>query len=151
MRRRVELATITIKDRTAAKERKFVKEGSKNITLIMAIGDAVTGVGSTIKGYDRRGGKWLANTHARYEEVRMTDEYMTSQLCVYCYFPIVHAVQNGKTILGSARCMNPACIAFKNGNACNNRDIMSATAIGISGATKFLFNKNFHPFTRSNL
>lgn len=148
-KRTVELATIRTKDRVAASERKFVKGGT-NSSLFMAIGNAGTGVGSTIKGYDRRGGKWLPKTHKRYAQVAMTDEHMTSQLCVYCYFPITHGRNlDNKIILGTARCLNPNCEAFKQGRACNNRDIMSATAIGISAMTKYFFKKNFPPFTRN--
>ncbi|CEP19280.1 hypothetical protein [Parasitella parasitica] len=150
LRRSIELATIRTKDRAAAAERWFVKGDSKN-ALVMGIGNAGIGVGSTIKRYDRRGGKWLPKLHTRYAKVAMTDEYMTSQLCLYCYFPIVHAkTPSNKTVLGSARCLNPKCEAFKHGRACNNRDIMSATAIGISAMTKFLYSKSFPPFTRSD-
>ncbi|CEP14829.1 hypothetical protein [Parasitella parasitica] len=150
LRRSIELATIRTKDRAAAAERRFVKGGSNN-ALVMGIGNAGTGVGSTIKGYDRRGGKWLPKLHTRYAKVAMTDEYMTSQLCLYCYFPIVHAkTSSNKTVLGSARCLNPKCEAFKHGRACNNRDVMSATAIGISAMTKFLYSRSFPPFTKGN-
>ncbi|CEP11639.1 hypothetical protein [Parasitella parasitica] len=141
LRRSIELATNRTKDRGAATERRFVKRGSNN-ALVMGIGNAGTGVGSTIKGYERRGGKWLPKLHTRYAKVAMTDEYMTSQLCLYCYLPIVHAkTSSNKSILGSARCLNPKCEAFKHGRACNNRDVMSATAIGISAMTKFFIQQ----------
>jgi hypothetical protein len=58
MRRLVEIHTMRAKDRIAAAERRFLrKSSSHSITQIMAIGNKGTGVGSFIKGYDRRGGK----------------------------------------------------------------------------------------------
>lgn len=59
-RRTLELRTRKTKDRMASKERRFVKGKGNNIP-VMAIGDQGTGVGSIIRGYDRRGGKWLKN------------------------------------------------------------------------------------------
>ncbi|KAI9252495.1 hypothetical protein EDC94DRAFT_620709 [Helicostylum pulchrum] len=70
----------------------------------------------------------------------MTDEYMTSHLCVYCYSLIAHPqTSDNRKILGSSRCLNPDCPAFKHGRATDNRDVMSAAAIGISAMTKFLY------------
>lgn len=82
-RRTVELRITRTKDRAAAKERRFVKGNSKKVTPITTIGNSGTGVGSSIKVYDRRGGKWLGKLRSRYTPTIMTDEYMTSQLCVY--------------------------------------------------------------------
>ena len=115
----------------------------------MAIGNAGTGFGSAIRGYDRRGGKWLPRTHKRYAETMITDEHMTSQLCVYCYFPIAHSRTSDESVsLGTVRCLNPNCEAFKHGRATNNRDVMSATAIGISAMTQALLRKSFLPFSK---
>ncbi|KAI8072114.1 hypothetical protein BDF21DRAFT_424912, partial [Thamnidium elegans] len=62
---------------------------------------------------------------------------MTSQLCLYRYFLIVHPrTLDNKRILGTSRCLNPDCPAFKHGRATNNCDVMSAAAIGISAMTK---------------
>ncbi|KAI9245293.1 hypothetical protein EDC94DRAFT_530325, partial [Helicostylum pulchrum] len=78
--------------------------------------------------------------HSRYVPTIMTDECMTSQLCVYCYSPIVHPQTSyNKKILGSSRCLNPDCSASKHGRATNNRDVMSAAAIGISAMTRVLY------------
>lgn len=90
----MELATSHAKDRLAAGERRALKEGSKRNVLVMGIGNKCTGVGSRIKGYDRRGGKWLQKLHGRYDIAAITDEHMTSQLCLYCYSPIVHPIKS---------------------------------------------------------
>ena len=145
----VELATIRTKDRAAAAERKFLKSDSNGTLLFMGIGNAGTGVGSAIRGYDRRGGKWLPRIHKRYAETIITDEHMTSQLCVYCYFPIAHSRTSDESVsLGTVRCLNPNCEAFKHGRATNNRGVMSATAIGISAMTQALLRKSFPPFSK---
>ncbi|CEP11767.1 hypothetical protein [Parasitella parasitica] len=128
LRRSIELATIRTKDRTAAAERRLVR-GDSNDALFMGIGNAGTGIrkGSN----DRRVHDFAA--------------------VLVLLFPIVHAkTSSNKTILGSARCLNPQCEAFKHGRACNNRDVMSATATGISAMTKFLYSKSFPPFTGGN-
>lgn len=91
----------------------------------MPIGDARTGVVSKIKGYNRRGGMWLPKQHERYAKVAMTDKFMTSQLCVYLYFPIVHGrTSENKTVLGTARCLNLECEVLRQGRACNNMDVI---------------------------
>ena len=69
----------------------------------------------------------------------ITDEYMTSQLCIYCYHPFAHPV------LDTSRCLNPDCPAFKCGRATTNRDVMSAAAIRISVITKIIL-KDLPPF-----
>jgi hypothetical protein len=141
-RRTLELRTNKTKDRIASRERQYLLKDSKGSRLIMAIGDQGTGVGSSIKGYDRRGGTWLRKTHQRYATTILTSEYMTSQLCIYCYQRIVHPV------LGTSRCLNPECLAFRCGRACNNRDVMSAAEIGLSAMTKLILNKDLAPFSQ---
>lgn len=139
-RRTLELRTNRTKDRMASREREFLYGDLKNCHFIMAIGNKGTGVRSNIKGFDRRGGKWLQKIHSRYATTHTTDEHKTSQLCIYCYSQLHHP------ILGTSQCLNPNCPAVKIGRATNNRDIMSATAIGISGMTKMLLNKDLPPF-----
>ncbi|KAG1472149.1 hypothetical protein G6F56_001712 [Rhizopus delemar] len=148
-RRTVELATIRTKDRAAAAERKFLKGDSNGTLLFMDIGNAGTGVSKAIRGYDRRGGKWLPKIHKRYAETMITDEHMTSQLCVYCYFLIARSRTLDESIsLGTVHCLNPNCEAFKHGRATNNRDVMSATTIGISVMAQALLRKSFPPFSK---
>jgi hypothetical protein len=147
-RRTRELLTRKTKDRLCSQERKFTQQTDKSSRPVMLIGNRGTGVGSSIKGYSRRGGKWISETHGRYAVAAITDEHMTSQLCIYCFAPIVHpSDQDGNVILGTSRCINYNCPAFKQGRATNNRDKMSAAAIGISGMAKLLLNKDYPPFT----
>ncbi|KAG1464879.1 hypothetical protein G6F56_004992 [Rhizopus delemar] len=143
-----ELATIRIKDRAAAAERKSLNDDFDGTLLFMGIGNAGIGVGSAIRGYNRQRGKWLSRTYKRYAETMITDEHMTSQLCVYCYFPIAHSQTSDESIsLGTVRCLNTNCEAFKHGWATNNRDVMSAAAIGISAMAQALLRKSFPPFS----
>lgn len=62
---------------------------------------------------------------------------MNSQLCVYCYFPIAHLRRSDNIkVLGTSCCLTPDCTASKHGRANNNRNVMSAVAIGISAIAK---------------
>ncbi|ORE07842.1 hypothetical protein BCV72DRAFT_192732, partial [Rhizopus microsporus var. microsporus] len=70
----------------------------------------------------------------------ITNEYMTSQLCIYCYHHLAHPV------LGTSRCLNPDCPALKCGRATSNRDVISATAIKISAMTNIILKKDLPPF-----
>ncbi|KAG2233469.1 hypothetical protein BDF21DRAFT_474797 [Thamnidium elegans] len=82
----------------------------------MAIGNDGTGVSSRIKVYDRRGEKWPEKLHSRYISTIMTDEYMSTQLWAYCYFPIVRPRRSDYTkVLGTLRYPKPDCPAFKHG------------------------------------
>lgn len=140
-----------VKNGVASTQRKFVQEGSKRNVPVLAIGDKGTGVGSTIKGYARRGGKWLQNLHGRYTITAITDEYLTSQLCIYCYCHITHPInKDGSKSLGIARCLNPDCIAFRVGRAINNRDQMSTAIIGMKAMITLFFHVNFTPSTPPN-
>ncbi|KAL4213118.1 hypothetical protein AB4K20DRAFT_1885016, partial [Rhizopus microsporus] len=128
--------TLEAKTRT----RQFVLQGSKRSHPVMAIGNQRLGVGSTIKGYDLIVGKWLQRKHKHHATTIITDEYMTLQLCIYCYHHLAHPV------LGTSRCLKPDCPAFKFGGATSNRDVMSAAAIGILAMTNIIFRRTFLPF-----
>ena len=78
--------------------------------------------------------------HERHGTTIITDEHMTSQLCIYCYHPLAHPV------LGTSRYLNPDCSAFKCGRAIRNRDVISAAAIGISAMTNIVLTKDLPPF-----
>ena len=138
--RTVEIKTRTVKDRITAKERLFITNNDKKSVAVMAIGDKGTGVGSTVKGYDRRGGTWHQQKHDRHAITITTSEHNTSQLCIYCFHQIVHPNA------GSSRCLNPLCPAVRCGRATNNRDVMSAAEIGLSCVTKLLLKRDFSPF-----
>jgi hypothetical protein len=51
----------------------------------MFIGDGGMGVGSTIKGFRRYGGKWKQELHDINVNVCITNESMTPQTCIYCF------------------------------------------------------------------
>ncbi|PHZ09987.1 uncharacterized protein RHIMIDRAFT_41440 [Rhizopus microsporus ATCC 52813] len=76
------------------------------------------GVGSTIKGYRRYGGKWKQCMHGMNINVCITNENMTSQTCMYCFskldHPIHRKVIKGKEIKtkvkGAFLCRNPDCV-----------------------------------------
>jgi len=62
----VEIKTRTTKVRITSQERKFVLHGFPKCHAIMATGNQGSGVGSAIKGYSRRGGKWHQDKHERH-------------------------------------------------------------------------------------
>ncbi|CAO3700979.1 unnamed protein product [Rhizopus microsporus] len=72
-RRTLEVKNRTVKDRVTSKERKFVLQGSKTLHPVMAIGNQGLGVGSTIRGYDCRGGKWPQRKHERHATTIITN------------------------------------------------------------------------------
>jgi hypothetical protein len=121
----------------------------------MLIGDRGFGYGSRITGFNRYGGKWKRKIHSNYTTVAITNEYKTSQTCVYCFGPIIHPKQRvkkkDKFVLkecnGAMQCINPNCISVKKGKAIQSRDKVSAMAIAISGLTKLLFNKPLPAFS----
>jgi hypothetical protein len=139
-------------DRLCSTERKAVKVNKKS--LVMFIGDRGTGVGSTIKGHRRYGGKWKQEIHGRNTTVCITNEHKTSQKCVYCFSPVIHSQKrvpvNNKEILkecrGAFQCINPVCVSVKNKRPIQARDQVSAMAIGLSGLSTLLFQQTFPEF-----
>ncbi|KAI8345404.1 hypothetical protein B0O80DRAFT_394555 [Mortierella sp. GBAus27b] len=124
----------------------------------MFIGAAGTGVGSRIKGHARRGGNKLRQEHARYCPVAVTDEFNTSKVCLDCFERLRPArsrrIVNGSArttrVNGSLECTNPDCSSFRNGRALKTRDVNSAAAIAIAGASTHLRQdrKRLPPFSR---
>ncbi|CAO3636577.1 unnamed protein product [Mucor hiemalis] len=82
--------------------------------VVQFVGDRGTGVGTRIKGYRRYGGRWLENMRGQRGNVCLTDEYRTSQTCVYCFSQLEHPYfieqKNGKltkkSTKGSLMCVN---------------------------------------------
>jgi hypothetical protein len=85
----------------------------------MCIGKAGTGVGSSIEGFNGRGGKWIRNRHARYTTVAITDEHRTSQACAFCFGQVIRPSNEGmkKKNNVASRCLNPNCPSFFFGRA----------------------------------
>jgi hypothetical protein len=57
-------------------ERRFEQGGDKQRQPILLTGNQGAGVGSFIKGFSRRGGKWARQTHSRYITVGIVDEFL---------------------------------------------------------------------------
>ncbi|KAG1124605.1 hypothetical protein G6F42_009473 [Rhizopus arrhizus] len=146
-RRHLELSKRRARDRIAAAERKAsgFKEGGK--ALVMFVGDRGHGVGSRIKGHQRFGGTWKQEIHGRYTPTVITNEYNSSQTCLFCFRKLSHPLKTigdeVKTINGSFVCINDKCPnAFK--VVC--RDQVSALAIGLAGLASILFGVTFPCF-----
>ncbi|GJJ74906.1 hypothetical protein EMPS_07264 [Entomortierella parvispora] len=112
---------------------------------VIFMGAAGTGVGSRIGGHYRLGGKNIRKQHRQVGTVVVTDEYMSTQRCCFC-FKKTHSARSrrlvttdkGKTVNtvlvnGSKECDNTACPAFKNGYTTRPRDTQACVCIGISG------------------
>lgn len=142
-RRRLELKKRRFYDKLAADERKT--SGAKR--PIMMIGDRGHGIGSRIKKHQRFGGHWKESRHGLYTPTLITNEYNSSQTCLFCYSKLSHPVGvvagKIKTVNGSFVCLNQKCPnAFK--VVC--RDQVSALAIGLAGVAQLLFGVTFPCF-----
>ncbi|KAF9201042.1 hypothetical protein BGZ49_008726 [Haplosporangium sp. Z 27] len=121
-------------------------------------GNAGTCVGSRLGGHARRGGLKMRAEHLKHTTVAITDEYRTSQTCVYCFEQVRQArsrrLVDGRvktvSVHGTVECINPDCISFKCGYSIKPRDAHAAVAIAISGASR-LFDSDrmpLPPFSR---
>ena len=114
---------------------------------MMFVGDRGHGVGSRIKGHQRFGGTWKQEIHGRYTPTVITNEYNSSQTCLFCFRKLSHPLKTigdeVKTTNGSFVCINDKCPnAFK--VVC--RDQVSALAIGLAGLASILFGVTFPCF-----
>ncbi|KAK3811125.1 MAG: hypothetical protein J3Q66DRAFT_287113 [Benniella sp.] len=122
----------------------------------MLIGDAGTSVGSRIKGHERRGGKKLREQHIQHCPIAMTDEYLSSKTCVFCFARVQQATASrtvrgeAKTISihGAVECTNPDCPSVQCGYTIRPRDAHAAVAIAIAGASVILQGQVLPPFSR---
>ncbi|KAF9571998.1 hypothetical protein EC968_010475 [Mortierella alpina] len=84
---------------------------------VFLIGAAGTGVGSRIKGHERRGGGKMREQHRQSAVVAITNEYRTSQTCYACFRQLRLARSrrflNGKvksiSVHGAVECLNRNC------------------------------------------
>lgn len=107
------------------------------------IGTAGTGVGSRLKGNFRLGGGKIREQHRQYGTVVMTDEYMSSQRCCFCFKKTRPArsrrvvdsngTQKLVNLHGAKECSNLTCPAFKIGYTTRPRDTQACICIGTSG------------------
>jgi hypothetical protein len=96
--------------------------------------------------------------HQKYAVVSMTDEYRSSQTCIFCFKQIVlvkaRRQVNGNERLvkvnGAVECVNKACPSFKCNYTIKARDTHSAVAIAIAGASNLLSanRETLPPFRR---
>src|ERR1700761_7341704 len=61
------------------------RPGRPTVLPIMFIGTGGTCVGSRLGGHERRGGGLIRKQHRAYAVVGLTNEYRTSQSCVWCF------------------------------------------------------------------
>jgi len=116
---------------------------------IMCIGNQGTGAGSRIKGFERRGGRWLMNVHSRYATLALMNEHRTSQSCVFCFQQIVRTKsRTGKPQNGCRRCVDPACPSVKHGFAIQRRDNEAALAIAVVGISAIEHKKSYSTVQR---
>ncbi|KAL7325933.1 hypothetical protein PS15p_208349 [Mucor circinelloides] len=142
-RRRLELSKTKHHDRVAASERK----SSNHKKPIMFVGDRGHGVGSRIKGHQKFGGTWKQELHGRYTPTLITNEYNSSQTCLFCFHklshPMVAVKDEVKATNGSFVCLNAQC---PNAYTVVCRDQVSALAIGLAGLASLLFGVTFPCF-----
>ena len=143
-RRRLELSKTKHHDRVAASERKSSNNHKKPI---MFVGDRGHGVGSRIKGHQKFGGTWKQELHGRYTPTLITNEYNSSQTCLFCFHklshPMVAVKDKVKATNGSFVCLNAQC---PNAYTVVCRDQVSALAIGLAGLASLLFGVTFPCF-----
>ncbi|CAO3626627.1 unnamed protein product [Mucor hiemalis] len=88
MKRRREIGRRRGKDRACSLERRAT---GGIAPPIMFIGDR--GYGYGIKRHLKYGGKWKQTIHSRYTSVFISNEYMSSQTCPYCFTKIEHPIR----------------------------------------------------------
>lgn len=142
-KRRLELKKRRYYDKNAAFERKF--SGKNN--PVMFVGDRGFGIGSSIKGHQRFGGFQKQDRHGRNTATLITNEYNSSQTCLFCFNKLSHPVSAADNHInvtkGTFVCLNANCAkAFT--PMC--RDKLSALAIGLAGLSYLLFGSTFPCF-----
>jgi hypothetical protein len=138
-------------------ERKSIEAPFNSPTMF--IGDRGHCVGSRLKGHLKYGGHWKERkNHGRNTHVFITDEYNTSQTCVFCFQKLQHSLRlienkSGKDkivhVNGAFQCENELCISLMHGQASQGRDALSALAIGLKGLTTLLLGAPFPPLDSS--
>ncbi|KAI9486766.1 MAG: hypothetical protein EXX96DRAFT_473364, partial [Benjaminiella poitrasii] len=109
---------------------------------------------SRIKGYVRYDDSWKLMIRSDFTTVCLTNEYSSSQNCIFCFKKVMHPVvvvmKNNRTEIQSNRgsfiCVNPDCISVRSTMATHSRDTISAHAIALSGIDTLLIGATFPPF-----
>lgn len=90
------LVKKNVQDNIASKERRFISGGEKPLktplkTVIVCMIRAGTGVWSRIEGHAKRGGRQYRRRRRRFVPVAITNDYMSSKTCRYCFNTILHS------------------------------------------------------------
>ncbi|KAI9256864.1 hypothetical protein EDC94DRAFT_616002 [Helicostylum pulchrum] len=117
----------------------------------MFIGDRGHGIVSSIKGHQRFGGFQKQNKHGQNTLTLVTNEYNSSQTCLFCFDKLFHPVSATADKITIAKgtfiCLSSNCPkAFK--LMC--RDKVSALAIGLTGLAYLLFGSIFPCFDETS-
>ncbi|KAG0050544.1 hypothetical protein BGZ83_004667 [Gryganskiella cystojenkinii] len=115
---------------------KMCPKTHKNLT-VMYVGDAGTGLNSRIGGHLRWGGNKVCENHMRFIPVLMTDEYLTTKTCPFCWrrvrFGRARTDKGVRSVKGVIQCKNPKCLSFKLGYSKRARDTNAAFNIMLRG------------------
>jgi len=101
----------------------------------------------------------MRKEHIQHCAVGMTNEYRSSQTCVFCFQPVQLArsrrLFGGQIkvvkVHGAIECVNPACASFKCGYTIKPRDTHASVCIAIAGASNLLSSARatLPPFSRA--
>ncbi|KAI7881515.1 uncharacterized protein EV154DRAFT_41982 [Mucor mucedo] len=110
----------------------------------MSVGNRNYGTRSSIKRDMRHGGQ------CRYTSVCVTNEYNTSQTCVFCFSKTNHPYRiirkNGNSVIQTINGTSSECVSVLNAHSHKKRDTVSALAIGLTCVANLLFYTTFPSF-----
>ncbi|KAG0379404.1 hypothetical protein BGX24_000569 [Mortierella sp. AD032] len=132
----------------AADERRRIQDFARGIRT-----------GSRLGGHLKYGGKKVIETYALSVPVLMTDENMTSKVCLLCFailrlvkeLRLVNGIEKLVTINGAVQCDNPDCESVRTGYARRGRDSNACVNIALAGFTTVLSDDRqpLPPYRRS--
>ncbi|KAG0032460.1 hypothetical protein BGZ83_004448, partial [Gryganskiella cystojenkinii] len=111
---------------------------NKNLTIVFA-GDAGTGMNSRIGGHLKFGGNRVWENHMRFIPVLMTDEFLTTKTCPYCWCRVQFGRSRKKEgapvrrTHGVVRCTNQRCLSVQVGYSRRGRDTNASFNILLRG------------------
>ena len=115
---------------------------SPSVVPLILHGAAGMGDQSRLKGRAKMGGNSIPERHMQSATVAKTNEFMTSQVCPYC-FGLVRLARAKRTnhkgvsrlvrVHGAVECCNPDCRSYLCGHAHRARDSNAALNIALAG------------------
>lgn len=152
-KRKKELRRRKFIDNLCSNERSFIVGGQAGYFGLNFVGDRGYAVNSPIKGFRKYGGRWKPSIHSRYCPTVITNEYNSSQTCVFCYRKTTHPIQivgdKLKTINGTSVCSHRNCVLNRKGMSHQGRDKISSFAIGLAGLSRVALGSALPPFNQS--